>query len=96
MLVNPGIAKWEIGKNVFISVIGFVGFIAGTIVAVIDIAHDLKIHSKNDTCSGGSGIHTTTFFPPTENFTSTIGYGGLATSPYATSIYSDLLASARP
>lgn len=47
-------------KNVMITVVGFCGFVAGTIVAVKTIIFDLTHSNDNDICNGGAGINTTT------------------------------------
>ena len=65
-------SPWIIAKNLFITFVGFCGFLAGTIFAVKAIVYDLAHPDQNNVCNGGAGDNVTTPNPPTTtnpNFT---------------------------
>ena len=55
--------KWLLMKNVMIAVLGFCGFLAGTLVALETIVEDLSNENDDSICSGGIGANRT--FPTT-------------------------------
>ena len=61
---RPGLARWQLVKNILIVLVGFLGFVAGTVVSIINIIYDLSHPNDEGICSGGIGPENTTTAPP--------------------------------